>query len=313
MRVGTKAYSGDGNDNRTITHGIASALRNIQLALISRDDAYALSMFRILQTIGDYAAPFSGMVAADTIQAFPANGFTQDVQVGQSTRVNSGTGTYQLLTLLVDGLMVATGTYLGTGSDILPTQAITGLGFKPDFVCTKNVSTSDGALATTFTMGGGQCIDFDGTATVTTGILSLDADGFTLGRHHGCNEQGEVYHWFAIKFVADNFGGFSYTGDGNDNRDVAHGFGSKPKAIWIMPIQTSTPCWRPDTLAGDLTLFFSVTAPSSNRIQSFDATNVNLGTGANVNTSGRAYHGIAFGDAPDPVGGGGLLLRGVGA
>jgi len=313
MRVGTKAYSGDGIDDRTITHDIASALQNIRLALISRDDAQANAMWRTPAIVGDYAIPMTGAVAANTLQAFLANGSTQDIQVGTSARVNLATGTYQLLSLLIDASMVASGTYDGTGSDILPTKAITGLGFRPDFICIKNASEADGAVATTSTMGAGQSIDFDGAATLTDGILSIDADGFTLGRIHSVNEEGKVYHWFALKVVAGNFKTFSYTGDGNDNRDVAHGFGSKPKAIWIMPIQTSAPCWRPDTLAGDMTLFFSATAPSSNRIQSFDATNVNLGTGTSVNTSGRAYHGIAFGDAPDPVGGGGLLLRGVGA
>lgn len=106
-----------------------------------------------------------------------------------------------------DGLQVATGTYTGDGA---ATQAIVGIGFQPTFVIVYNSTVGQVFLDVCYKT------DVDGiftqyTSAGTAGryevdhIISLDADGFTVGDGTGapwgnvCNIADTGYVFIAFR------------------------------------------------------------------------------------------------------------------
>jgi hypothetical protein len=158
-------------------------------------------------------------------------------------------------------------------------------------------------------MGGTNSVNMEGDMTLTTAITSLDVDGFSVGASTAANSNGDDYYWVAIKKVSGNISTFSYTGDGNDNRTIAHGLGQSPSVVIMLPIQTGNTTWKPSYLSAlDETIHFKSQASIADAIQSWDATNITVGTHGTVNLSGRAYHAIAFGDVTGVVSGGGSKM-----
>src|SRR5262249_29651878 len=93
------------------------------------------------------------------------------------------------------GYQVMTGTYTGNGAN---NRAITGVGFRPDFVIVKG-SGATTAMARSGTMRAGESKPFGGAlATVTNRIESLDADGFTVDADASVNGASVTYSWIAF-------------------------------------------------------------------------------------------------------------------
>ena len=99
---------------------------------------------------------------------------------------------------------VVTGTYTGDGA---ASQAITGLGFKPKYLRiyerkTTAASTTNPTITTDRIIDdhvSGMSIDCDSTFKTRAGIIiSLDADGFTVGTTSTPNVSGTVYSYVAI-------------------------------------------------------------------------------------------------------------------
>jgi hypothetical protein len=145
--------------------------------------------------------------------------------------------------------------YTGTGA----TNAITGVGFAPDFVWCKNRQSAlyhglyDVVRGTGTTKGlSSNSDEAEGTNANFINLTSFDSDGFTLGATVSTNQintSGEnhvAWNWLAngagvsntvgsiISTVSANttsgFSIVSYTGTGA-NADVGHGLGSAPKMI----------------------------------------------------------------------------------
>lgn len=88
---------------------------------------------------------------------------------------------------------IKVGTYTGDGN---ATQAITGVGFQPDFViimpgAAYNVHGKTGDM-------GLNSKRFDN-AWQTNRIVSLDADGFTVGNNDGLNVLDQTNYYVAFK------------------------------------------------------------------------------------------------------------------
>ena len=99
---------------------------------------------------------------------------------------------------------IKTGTYTGDGA---ATQAITGVGFRPSALFTFKLvdSSNHGGFVKTTAMGEyARQIDINGRYKVDH-IISLDADGFTVGDCTGfsnmTNESGIVYAYIAAKEI----------------------------------------------------------------------------------------------------------------
>jgi len=184
--------------------------------------------------------------------------------------------------------------YTGNGS----TNAITGVGFQPDFTWIKNRSQSNtNHRLTDAVRGVTKEIYSDLTAaeaTNTNGLTAFGSDGFTVGSNGDYNNNGSAivsWNWKAngagsantdgsisSTVSANTTSGFSivsYTGTGA-NATVGHGLGSLCKFIIIKRLN-STNDWEigSTALGWDKHLYFNTGAAntSSNRWQSTAPTN----------------------------------------
>jgi hypothetical protein len=134
---------------------------------------------------------------------------------------------------------------------------------------------------------------------ITTGITSLDANGFSVGNSAQANSNAATYHWFALNESAGLVDTGTYAGNGADNRNIT-GVGFTPS--WAMVRSGSTnvanpapSVQRPSSLAGDSSMRFDGTANAANQIQALQADGFQLGTSANVNNAllTPTYHYLA--------------------
>ena len=147
------------------------------------------------------------------------------------------------------GLFFNTVLYTGNGS----TNAITGVGFQPDWAWLKNRSSSyhhrlfDSVRGTTKNLSSNRT-DVESTES---GLTSFDSDGFTLGSDGGANNNTDSYvawNWLGANGTASNSdgsitstvsanqtAGFSivtYTSNStSSNETVGHGLGVKPDMV----------------------------------------------------------------------------------
>ena len=93
----------------------------------------------------------------------------------------------------------------------------------------------------------------------------------------------------------------SYTGDGNDNRNIDIGVNLAAKQFkWVVIKHNGsyTAVHRPSSLAGDVSQFFVNNANLVNCIQSFTATGFQVGNDSYVNYDTEVYQWIAFWEGP---------------
>ena len=138
--------------------------------------------------------------------------------------------------------------YTGTGS----TNAVTGVGFQPDWTWIKNRSITANHHLFDVARGATKYILTNSTnaeATDAQQLQSFDSDGFTVGTNGNVNGSGNnivAWNWLAANGTASNTDGsinstvsastvsgfsiVSYTGTGA-NATVGHGLSSAPKMI----------------------------------------------------------------------------------
>ena len=134
------------------------------------------------------------------------------------------------------------------------TNALTGVGFQPDWVWVKERSSISNHQTYDSVRGTTKQLEPNTTGaegTISTGVTSFDTDGFTVGNNSDLNSSGETYvgwNWLASNTTASNTDGsitstvsanttsgfsiVSYTGTGA-NATVGHGLGSAPKIIIV--------------------------------------------------------------------------------
>jgi len=210
--------------------------------------------------------------------------------------------------------------YTGNGS----TNAITGVGFQPDWVWVKSRSDARQHALVDSVRGATKELASNLTSvesTIPTGITSFDADGFSLGSGGDTNNNGSTFvswNWLASNTTASNTDGsitstvsanttsgfsiVSYTGTGA-NATVGHGLGVAPSFIivkqrgtggggdgnWIVG-STAGIGWTGrlilnGTFANELnSTHWNNTAPTS--------TVFTLGTSGNVNGNTGNYHSL---------------------
>jgi hypothetical protein len=210
--------------------------------------------------------------------------------------------------------------WTGTGAE----NAITGVGFQPDWVWIKNRDASEHHKLYDAVRGANKVIYSNLTnaeATVTQDVKSFDSDGFTLGTESAVNASGQDivgWNWKAgtgqgssntdgsinTTYTSVNTtSGFSisqYTGTGVADATVGHGLGAKVDFLLIKDLGNSSN-WivgHKDTFTtGEIYLNqtnalsaafgpFNKTAPTTSVF--------NLGTDVICNGSGRNYIAYAF-------------------
>ena len=176
--------------------------------------------------------------------------------------------------------------YTGNGSD---GHSITGVGFKPDFVWTKNRGSSTDNYVHDIVRGVEKAIR----PNVTTGnydtsinLQSFDSDGFTVGTQDGLNKSGKdivCWNWLAggsqgssntdgsintTYTSANTTSGFSivqYTGNGSTGT-IGHGLGAVPKMIIGKQMTGSANGWGiyHASIGNNKGLAFDTAVPSTN-------------------------------------------------
>jgi len=138
--------------------------------------------------------------------------------------------------------------YSGNGS----TNAITGVGFQPNWVWVKSRGDGDGHKIFDSVRGVLKVISSNNTDTESTyanSLASFDSDGFTVGSTADMNDSGDTFaswNWKAAGSTASNSSGsitstvsanttagfsiVSYTGTAA-NATVGHGLGAVPKVV----------------------------------------------------------------------------------
>jgi len=211
-------------------------------------------------------------------------------------------------------------TYAGNGG----TNAITGVGFQPDLVWTKNRSASANHLWYDAVRGVGYYLYSNLTnaqgGNGTSALDSFDSDGFTLDGGDDSNVSGQngvAWSWKAgggqgssntdgsinTTYTSVNTtAGFSisqYTGTGS-NATIGHGLGAAPNVVIIKKLSTTSQ-WIFGTTALGFTKFLelNLTGAAQTNSNRFNDTNptssvFSIGTEGDVNSSGGTYIAYCF-------------------
>ena len=209
--------------------------------------------------------------------------------------------------------------YTGNGG----TQAITGVGFKPDFVWIKNREGTTYHNVLDTTRGATKYLATNATTaeeTTSDSLTSFDSDGFTLGGGNGFNNNGVTFVAYCWKanggttssntdgtitstVQANDAAGFSivqYNGNGSGGATIGHGLSSAPELTiikktsatedWYYQSEVQLGAWdknlRLNTIGGLSTGSTFVTGVSSSV--------TTLGTSSAVNGSGVTYINYNF-------------------
>jgi hypothetical protein len=285
----TGSYTGNAADNRAIT-GLGF---NPQVVIVKGTNNQ-IGVIRTDTMSGDMSKPMTGSTAlsADRVQSLDADGFT----LGANAQVNANGTSYRWMAFrALDGVL-RTGTYTGNGTG----QSLSGLGFSPEQL---GVFSAAGQSPYQRYVGMTRSFTYGSDTGITTGITSLDGNGFSLGNSTQVNNGGTEYHYVAFNDTPGAVEIDSYTGNGSDGRDLT-GVGINPAYVQVRANNTATArtaVHRPSSLSGDATMFFTNTANATNHIQQLLVDGFQLGTNAAVNANGNTYHYMAVKNAsPSP-------------
>jgi uncharacterized repeat protein (TIGR01451 family) len=188
------------------------------------------------------------------------------------------------------GFRVVTGVYAGNGAN---GRAITGIGFKPDFVIVKGDGATT-AMACTGSMHEGDSKPLGGPLAVTTGrIARLDGDGFTVDGDASVNASGSSYTWTAFHSNARQMKFGSYNGNGSDNRSIG-GLGFRPGYVIVLGENAGPAVQRFADQPVDAATGFVESGELTNHIQNFLSDGFQVGTASAVNLGSTKYHYVAF-------------------
>ena len=196
---------------------------------------------------------------------------------------------------------VATGKYTGTGTAL----SVTGVGFQPTCVIVqRDAANYEQVWATDSMIVGNSQTLATGTA-LTDGILSLDADGFSMGDNAVVNTSDDVIGWIAMA-PGDpvDFATGTYTGNNTDSRAI-EGLGFQPVCVWTSAVNlvALVGAFETDHVAnGDDSYRLNETHNgATNAIQNMLADGFELGTSSNVNGNTIVYHWVAFGTTASSI------------
>ena len=199
------------------------------------------------------------------------------------------------------------------------TQAITGVGFQPDFVWLKQRTGTQRHQLLDAIRGANVILKSDGTdaSGADTDILnSFDSDGYTLGYQDQSNDTGATYvgwNWLAngqgssntdgsintTYTSANTTSGFSisqYTGTGS-NATIGHGLGVAPRMIIVKNL-TNANAWSVYHASLGATKYLALNetdaaGTASDRWQDTTPTSLVFSIGTNANQGG-SYNYVAY-------------------
>jgi hypothetical protein len=286
IRVASGSYTGNGNDNRGIT-GVGF---QPDVVIVKSDDNSGAAEVRTSTMSGDNTKPMTGATAltANLIQSLDANGFT----LGDDNAVNRNNRAYHWVAVKSYSGHMSLGTYTGNGTS----KSITGLGFSPEYVMVLPAATTAAvqrmsAMTRTF--------QFGADTGSTTGITSLDSNGFSVGSSASVNSNLATYHYVAWNEDVDEMKTTSYSGTGASHSITGVGF--QPAFVIVHANDTVTAragAMRSSALSSTASQLFTNTANESTGITALQSDGFQVGTSATVNNNGTTYDYAAFKDKP---------------
>ena len=215
--------------------------------------------------------------------------------------------------------------YTGNGAS---SHAISGVGFQSDWTWIKNRSASLNHALTDSVRGAPTRLmsnTTDGDINQTTGLLSFNSDGFTVGADSGYNGNGNsivAWNWKAgTSFTNDasatgigtidstgsvntdaGFSIISYTGNGSAGATIGHGLGVTPKMFIVKSRSLAQDFTVYNEYIGNTNgLFLNNTDASTGDSSYFNNTSptssvFTVGTNARGNTNGATYIAYCFND-----------------
>ncbi len=285
LQFASGSYSGNGTDNRSITGvGFQPDI------LIVKGNTTQVAVMRTSTMTGDVTKPLSGATAltANMIQSLDADGFN----IGTNATVNTNGVTYYWMAFKAAQGELKVGSYSGNGTS----QSITGVGFQPEYVVAM-AATAVAAVQRSSTMSSSYLFSADTGAADR--VTSFNADGFSVGASAQANSSGVTYHYVAWNVVAGMTNVGSYLGSGVDNRNIT-GMGFQPEYV-IDRGAASVETGHKSAATGsatDTAMYFTNLANATNMLQALQTDGFQVGTAAQVNTSGTTYHWVGFGNPP---------------
>ncbi len=121
--------------------------------------------------------------------------------------------------------------YTGNGGN----QVITGVGFQPDLVWGKLRSTSGNHRLQDSSRGSDNTLSSNLTdaEVAGNGLVSFDADGFTMDSGTNINQVYPYVAWNWKKGATQGFDIVTYTGDGTSAHAISHSLGVAPKMVIV--------------------------------------------------------------------------------
>jgi hypothetical protein len=208
--------------------------------------------------------------------------------------------------------------WTGTGSE----NAITGVGFQPDWVWIKNRTAAEQHRIHDAVRGTNKSISSDTNSSQTTtsqDVMSFNSDGFTLGTETAVNANGQNivgWNWKAngagssnsdgsitSTVSANTTSGFSivkFTGTGS-NATVGHGLGVAPRMIIVKSLGTNNWSVYHGSLGGTKAIFMDITSGSATHVDYWNNTNTtssvfSIGISSNMNHSSTDMIAYCFGE-----------------
>lgn len=286
IRVASGSYTGNNVDNRAIT-GVGF---QPDVVIVKSDDNAGVAEIRTSTMVGDLTKPMTGTTALTTnlIQSLDSDGFT----VGKGAAVNKNATIFHWVAMKSYTGHMDLGTYTGNGTS----KSITGLGFSPEYAIVLPAANTAAvqrmsSMTKTFTFGAD--------TGSTTGITSLDSDGFSVGNSTSVNTNGATYHYIAWNQDVDEMNTAAYTGTGASHSITGVGF--QPAFVLVHANDTVTGragAMRSSALSGTASQLFTATANESTGITALQSDGFQVGASATVNNNGTTYDYVAFKDKP---------------
>ena len=290
IRVASGSYSGNNTDSRAIT-GVGF---QPDVVIVKSDDNSGVSEIRTSTMTGDNTKPMTGTTAltANLIQSLDANGFTIGGGGASANPVNKNGSAFHWVAMKSYTGHMALGSYTGNGTS----KSITGLGFSPEYAMVLPAANTAAvqrmsAMTRTFTFGAD--------TGSTTGITSLDSNGFSVGSSTSVNSNAATYHYIAWNQDVDEMKTTSYTGTGASHSITGVGF--QPSFVMVHANDTTTGragAMRSSGLSGTASQLFTATANESTGITALQSDGFQVGTSATVDNNGTTYDYVAFKDKP---------------
>lgn len=300
--VAEGSYAGDAVDNKQIAGlGFLPAavfIKNSSSATVNNRRA----VFSTRSHFDDYASYSADAVADATniIQVLETNAF----RVGSDIATNETGATMYWFAIGNENAPQATGTfsfeegvYTGTGVG----SSVTGLPFAPDLVLIKSDGAT-GLVGRSRLMNGNNTAHFGvSTAAFTGGIVSLDANGYSVGTAAEVNSAGVTYRWQAFgnaynpvtQTGATDFAIGVYLGNAIDNRNIS-GIPFQPDLVFGRSVSLVTSKFRTSAFVGDLSAPFAAGSDAANIYQQFNSDGFQVGSAVDANGVSVLQYWIAF-------------------